>query len=184
MALTRRRSSAWAYNIGNSSSAAPKPSHWEYRNDEWILFQEDGEEVNLIYSKQEKVPFKDFGVEVRAEMDIDQFLSRGVVLLDVAETSLESILDALLNKLALSIEEHQFHIGEVKGLLIAHDSAQLLSRTMQAMTGIEGDSFEYDQSGCVQCAVYQRYKDAMFASRVSNTHQTLVQVAMRSDSSF
>ena len=153
MALTRRRSSAWSYDIG-SPGAPPKQSRWEFRDDEWVLFQDDGEEVNLVYSKQEKVPFKDFGAEVRAEMDMDQFLSRGVVLLDVAETGLEPLLDALLNKLALSIEEHQFHIGEIKGLLIAHDSAQLLSRTMQAMTGTEGSSFEYDQSWlCTMCSL-------------------------------
>lgn len=41
---------------------------------------------------------KDFGAEVRASMDVDQFLIQAVLLLDVQETSLEGIVDKMLQK--------------------------------------------------------------------------------------
>ena len=41
---------------------------------------------------------KDFGAEVRASMDVDQFLQQAVLLLDVNETSLEGIVDRIVKK--------------------------------------------------------------------------------------
>lgn len=45
----------------------------------------------LMYVKHEKIPMKDFGSEVRATMDIDHFLKKAVVLLDLQETNMEQI---------------------------------------------------------------------------------------------
>ena len=39
----------------------------------------------------QRLPMKDFGAEVRASMDVDQFLQQAVLLLDVNETSLEGL---------------------------------------------------------------------------------------------
>lgn len=43
---------------------------------------------------------KDFGAEVRASMDVDQFLQQAVLLLDVNETSLEGIVDRIVKKVS------------------------------------------------------------------------------------
>lgn len=43
---------------------------------------------------------KDFGAEVRASMDVDQFLQQAVLLLDVNETSLEGIVDRIIKKVS------------------------------------------------------------------------------------
>lgn len=45
---------------------------------------------------------KDFGAEVRASMDVDQFLQQAVLLLDVNETSLEGIVDRIVKKVSQS----------------------------------------------------------------------------------
>lgn len=55
-------------------------------------------EIMLMYSSFQRVPMKDFGAEVRASMDVDQFLQQAVLLLDITETSLEGIVDRMLRK--------------------------------------------------------------------------------------
>lgn len=52
----------------------------------------------LIYSVLQRLPMKDFAAEVRASMDVDQFLNQAVLLLDVQETSVEGIIDKMLHK--------------------------------------------------------------------------------------
>lgn len=56
------------------------------------------QEIRLMYSAFQRIPMKDFGAEVRASMDVDQFLQQAVLLLDIAETSLEGIVDRMLRK--------------------------------------------------------------------------------------
>lgn len=55
-------------------------------------------EIKLMYSSFQRIPMKDFGAEVRASMDVDQFLQQAVLLLDITETSLEGIVDRMLRK--------------------------------------------------------------------------------------
>lgn len=55
-------------------------------------------ETILMHSSLQRLPMKDFGAEVRASMDVDQFLQQAVLLLDIAETSLEGIVDRMLRK--------------------------------------------------------------------------------------
>lgn len=57
-------------------------------------------EIMLMYSSFQRVPMKDFGAEVRASMDVDQFLQQAVLLLDITETSLEGIVDRMLRKVS------------------------------------------------------------------------------------
>ncbi|KAH9366695.1 hypothetical protein HPB48_018482 [Haemaphysalis longicornis] len=54
----------------------------------------------------QRLPMKDFGAEVRASMDVDQFLIQAVLLLDVQETSLEGIVDKMLQKVRVSTPFH------------------------------------------------------------------------------
>ena len=51
-------------------------------------------------SSFQRLPMKDFGAEVRASMDVDQFLQQAVLLLDITETSLEGIVDRMLRKVS------------------------------------------------------------------------------------
>jgi len=55
-------------------------------------------EIMLMHSSFQRLPMKDFGAEVRASMDVDQFLQQAVLLLDITETSLEGIVDKMLRK--------------------------------------------------------------------------------------
>ncbi|GFU20365.1 uncharacterized protein NPIL_98051 [Nephila pilipes] len=54
----------------------------------------------LIYCVLQRLPMKDFAAEVRASMDVDQFLNQAVLLLDVQDTSVEGIIDKMLHKLS------------------------------------------------------------------------------------
>lgn len=58
-------------------------------------------EIMLMYSSFQRLPMKDFGAEVRASMDVDQFLQQAVLLLDITETSLEGIVDRMLRKVSI-----------------------------------------------------------------------------------
>lgn len=58
-------------------------------------------EIKLMYSSFQRIPMKDFGAEVRASMDVDQFLQQAVLLLDITETSLEGIVDRMLRKVGI-----------------------------------------------------------------------------------
>jgi hypothetical protein len=58
-------------------------------------------EIMLMHSSFQRLPMKDFGAEVRASMDVDQFLQQAVLLLDITETSLDGIVDRMLRKVCL-----------------------------------------------------------------------------------
>lgn len=129
---------------------------WVFKNDEWRLIYDDGDEVTLMYAKHEKVPMKDFGSEVRASMDIAHFLAQATLVLDVVETSLEGICDLLLTKL-LEQDEPLCSVAEAKSILFTHDTSgsnekdslskvHLLARTIQGTATSENGSFDYDQS--------------------------------------
>ena len=60
-------------------------------------------EIILMYSSFQRLPMKDFGAEVRASMDVDQFLQQAVLLLDITETSLEGIVDRMLRKVCTKL---------------------------------------------------------------------------------
>jgi len=48
---------------------------------------------------------KDFAAEIRAHLDVEQFLSQAQLMLDVHETNVECILDAMLHHL-LDSDDH------------------------------------------------------------------------------
>ncbi|XP_070563551.1 solute carrier family 4 member 11-like isoform X2 [Ptychodera flava] len=111
---------------------------------------EDEEEVTLMYAQHESVPMKDFHSEVRATLDIEQFLSQAVLLLDVSENVLQEVIDLLLNKTLTFLDEPQTVISEARGSLFTHDSVQTLAKTIQGVS--TGQGFDYDQSWiCVLC---------------------------------
>ena len=70
------------------------------------------------------MPLKDFGREVRAQLDIDNFLNDAIVLLDLEENNLENILDRVLMKIQDS-RHANFDLDEAKALLCTHDQGKL-----------------------------------------------------------
>lgn len=72
---------------------------------------------------------KDFGAEVRASMDVDQFLQQAVLLLDVNETSLEGIVDKIVNKV-LDGREPLASLKEAKTVLFTHESGKLINHDL------------------------------------------------------
>ncbi|KAG0413755.1 hypothetical protein HPB47_009088, partial [Ixodes persulcatus] len=140
------RGSLRQYVSGETAKRNPvRHFQWVYQNDEWRIAYDDGDEVSLMFAKFERLPMKDFGAEVRASMDVDQFLIQAVLLLDVQETSLEGIVDKMLQKV-LDGREHLATMAEAKETLFTHEQVHLLSRTIQGTCMREGGGFDYDQS--------------------------------------
>jgi len=121
-------------------------SAWIFRDKEWRLVFDDGEEASLIYSDNERLPLKDFGDEVRPALDVAQFIEQSVLLIDVSENSPIELADLLLNKMAPQFAE------EAKMILFTHDTVPLLARTIQATCTNDNGTFDYDQSWiCALC---------------------------------
>lgn len=58
-------------------------------------------QITLFHCSLQKLPMKDFGSEIRATMDVDQFLQQAVLLLDVNETSIEGIVNRMVGKVCV-----------------------------------------------------------------------------------
>lgn len=101
--------------------------------------------TTLLYSRHEKVPLKDFSMEVRAHMDIKKFLNKTVLLLDLTQVSLDAIIDEILHKL-LDSTESKVAFDQARSALFTHDNVHQLSRTLQCTSISEGGGFDYDQS--------------------------------------
>ncbi|KAF8790136.1 hypothetical protein HNY73_005203 [Argiope bruennichi] len=88
------------YERRESTKVLGPNRHFElvFKKGQWRIVYEDGDEVTLMYAKHERLPMKDFAAEVRASMDVDQFLNQAVLLLDVQDTSVEGIIDKMLHK--------------------------------------------------------------------------------------
>lgn len=57
-------------------------------------------EPGLVYHSREKLKLKDFSNEVRAAMDVEQFVHEAEIMLDMSEISVEDIVDAMLRKVS------------------------------------------------------------------------------------
>lgn len=57
-------------------------------------------EPGLVYHSREKLKLKDFNNEVRAAMDVEQFVHQAEIMLDMSEISVEGIVDAMLRKVS------------------------------------------------------------------------------------
>ncbi|XP_074593858.1 solute carrier family 4 member 11-like isoform X2 [Brevipalpus obovatus] len=163
------RGSLRRYGSAESSGRRPIRHHsWIYSNNEWRIAYDDGDEVTLMYAKHERLPMKDFGAEVRASMDVDQFLQQAVLLLDVQETSLEGIVDKMVKKV-LDMKEPQATLKEAKVALFTHESVNLLARTIQGTYISEGGGFDYDQSWlCAMCSMPSLHKRHVAIARLKH----------------
>jgi len=64
---------------------------------------------------------KDFAAEIRAHLDVEQFLSQAQLMLDLPETNMEQILEQMLHNL-LDGDESAAAFIEARKLLFTHRS--------------------------------------------------------------
>ena len=69
----------------------------------------------------QKIPMKDFAAEIRAHMDVEQFLSQAQLMLDVQETEMAEILNCMLHHL-LDTEESANAFQEAMKVLFTDSS--------------------------------------------------------------
>ena len=67
---------------------------------------------------------KDFGAEIRASMDVEKYLNQAVLLLDVAETSMEDILTKMLQPIIDKNEEPNISVDECIKAIFTHDTGR------------------------------------------------------------
>lgn len=71
----------------------------------WSLdYEEEEAHRELILKIRKNLPLKDFGEEIRAHKDLAKFLVQPVVLIDTPDTSLETIIEKLMDKLQKDLE--------------------------------------------------------------------------------
>lgn len=115
---------------------------------------DEEEEVTLMYAQHERIPMKDFSAEVRASLDVGNFVNRAILLLDINQTSLESIVTLLLAKMLAGDERSEAIMKEGRAALMTHDSVHVLAKTVQGTSTSEGGGFDYDQSWiCAACSL-------------------------------
>jgi len=108
------------------------------------------DEGYLISLHLQKIPMKDFGSEVRATLDVAHFLNQAVLLLDVCENSLESLVDVMIAKLFRVAELSEVSDEEIKSAIFANDSGEetrfnfeffIIFKHRISMLGLGGNGF-------------------------------------------
>jgi len=115
-ALGERKGSGGGGDRRSSTTPLPEVTAEEDEDEEELP------EPYLLAIHLQKLPMKDFVSEVRASMDIEHFLHHAVLLLDIKENSVESVVDLILSRLIKVSEEPHCTLAEVKSSLFAHDS--------------------------------------------------------------
>ena len=67
---------------------------------------------------------KDFCAEVRANLDVGNFVHKATLLMDVIENDLESVVDLMLEELLAGNERVEAITKEAKSALFTHDSGK------------------------------------------------------------
>lgn len=62
------------------------------------------QETGLLYCNRECLKLKDFSSEVRASMDVEQFVHQAELMLDMREISVEDIVEAMLERVSEGME--------------------------------------------------------------------------------
>lgn len=107
----------------------------------------------MLSAKLELVPMKDFSTEVRAFMDVNQFMNDATVLLDVTENTLESIVDMVLKKV-LTASEPSTSVAETSKATFMSDRLHMPTRTIQGVCTYDNGDFDYDHSWmCIMCSM-------------------------------
>jgi len=59
--------------------------------------------IGLLYCSKERLTLKDFVAEIRAKMDVEQFVHQAELILDTRETSVDKIVSLMLERVSTSI---------------------------------------------------------------------------------
>ncbi|XP_041356838.1 sodium bicarbonate transporter-like protein 11 [Gigantopelta aegis] len=102
--------------------------------------------LTLIYSRHEKVPFKDFSNEVRAIKDVQNFINQTALLLHMDETNLNRIIVKILKKMLGHLENYEQCKMQAEKHLFTRDKVHQLSRTLQCSTIDASGGFVYEQN--------------------------------------
>ncbi|XP_078574678.1 solute carrier family 4 member 11-like [Branchiostoma floridae x Branchiostoma japonicum] len=102
------------------------------------------QDITLMYASHERIPKKDFRHEVQAKKDVASFLGMAQLMLDMVETSLQDILDTMLEKILK--DETKCTMASAKSALFTHDSVRHFSKTIQGTSETEYGGIDYDQS--------------------------------------
>ncbi|KAL4235909.1 hypothetical protein ACF0H5_004299 [Mactra antiquata] len=120
----------------------------------------------LFHTKIEKINMKDFGAEVRAYRDVDNFLDRTLLILDMEQTSLQDILETMLKKILENKDNENFSVEEAIDATYCHQQAQILSKSI---SGTIKHGMDYDQSwACILCEIPILNRRHVVISRLAN----------------
>lgn len=111
-----------------------------------LLSEEDGPDTSLMLSSHQKLISKNFHEEIRAAKDIETFLERPTLLLDLHETSLEGIVDAMLKKMITDSDVEDINFEDARMAFFTHDSVHCLSQIIQGTEISEGGGWEETQN--------------------------------------
>ena len=70
----------------------------------------------------QKIPMKDFGSEVRGQLDAAHFFNNAVIILDLDAILVESIVDVMLGQLLLVAQEPNCSLEDAKACIFPNDS--------------------------------------------------------------
>ena len=132
--------------------------------------ESDDEEVSLLHGNFEKIPMKDFHAEIRAYKDVEDFVNRTLLILNLQQTGLPEIIDAMLRKLHEKKDvEPTFSMEEARQAIFTQDSVHTLSRTIQGTTTSEDSGFDFDQSWiCTMCELSNLTRRHVVITRLSH----------------
>ncbi|XP_060564517.1 solute carrier family 4 member 11-like [Ruditapes philippinarum] len=133
----------------------------------WI--EEENEFEALLHAKVEKIPLKDFGTEVRAFRDVENFLDRTLLVLNLDKNGLDEILEVMFEKIKDDkTGEDKFSTAESMSAVFSHQSAQILTKTIYGTTRSDGGVY-FDQSWiCALCEVPSVSRRHVVICRLAN----------------
>lgn len=73
----------------------------------------------------QKIPMKDFAAEIRASVDVENFLQGAQLMLDMQESNMEDIVEAMLHHL-LKDEEPTVTVEDASRAVFTHDSSRII----------------------------------------------------------
>ncbi|EDO40611.1 predicted protein, partial [Nematostella vectensis] len=109
-------------------------------------------ETSLMLVKHQKIDMKNFSTEVRARKDIDRFLEKPTVLLNVHKTKIEDIIDLMLDKIIEDKQLQKVNFSAARTAFFTKDSVHCLSHVIQGTEISEGGGWEETQNWLVAMA--------------------------------
>lgn len=110
------------------------------------LCEDDAPDTSLMLSSHQKLISKNFSEEIRAAKDVETFLDRPTLLLGLHETSLQGIVDKMLEKLISVIGGEDIDFEDARMAFFTHDSVHCLSKIIQGTEISEGGGWEETQN--------------------------------------